>query len=125
MGDEAAPGQRFRDTIAVAYANVHSKAARASHTAAQLKWRGGKGADYEAARNVRRKARKRAFVDALKVGAVCTKCGSDGPLHFHHRVPSTKLFPVSRCLTRSWEKIRAEVAKCDLLCVPCHKATHA
>lgn len=47
-------------------------------------------------------------------------------LDFHHREPKTKEFGLSiRGLTRSWDKIKLELDKCDLLCANCHRELHA
>ena len=60
----------------------------------------------------------------LEAGGACAMCGYDAcaaALQFHHLDPSTKRFDVgSRGLTRSWEALRAEAAKCVLLCANCH-----
>ncbi len=45
-----------------------------------------------------------------------------GALDFHHVDPSTKEFGVSnKGMTRSWEKIKAELDKCILVCANCHR----
>ena len=47
-------------------------------------------------------------------------------LDFHHIDESTKEFGLSdRGMTRSWEKIKAEVAKCILVCANCHREIHS
>ena len=71
---------------------------------------------------------------ALKVKAVeykggkCVRCGYDKSikaLHFHHLDPTKKDFGVSnRGFTRSWEKLRIELDKCDLVCSNCHAEIH-
>ena len=44
---------------------------------------------------------------------------------FHHLDPAQKDFGLSvRGLTRSWEKMRAELDKCVLLCANCHSEVH-
>ncbi len=58
--------------------------------------------------------------------AICeyNKCPS--ALSFHHRDPKQKSFGVSdRGITRSWDKTRAEIDKCILLCANCHMEVHA
>lgn len=42
-------------------------------------------------------------------------------LDLHHRDPKTKKFEVTQNMTRSWAKIKAELAKCDVLCANCHR----
>jgi 5-methylcytosine-specific restriction endonuclease McrA len=74
----------------------------------------------------RRRAKLRLIAEA---GGCCQICGYDrysGALHFHHRDPSSKEFGIARKgVTRSIEKIRAEVAKCVLLCSNCHAEVEA
>ncbi len=66
---------------------------------------------------------------AWKEQQVCVECGTKHskahPLDFHHRDPTTKLFKISRGLHRvSATRLWAEIAKCEVLCKPCHKARH-
>ncbi len=74
----------------------------------------------------RRKKTKRMAVEHM--GGKCIVCGySKYPevLEFHHRDPSTKEFNLGLGgLTRSWERIKREVEKCDLLCANCHRERH-
>jgi transposase len=69
-----------------------------------------------------RRRNKQILVD--EAGGACQLCGYDrfiGALHFHHRDPRTKSFGMSESgFTRSLEALRAEAAKCDLLCANCH-----
>jgi len=79
--------------------------------------------------NARRKAEKRLQVRAYKKEVGCASCGyKDNPdiLHFHHKDPSTKINNISRMLGKnhSMEKIKEEIAKCDLLCISCHHKEH-
>jgi DNA-binding CsgD family transcriptional regulator len=57
-------------------------------------------------------------------GERCEICGYDeflGALQFHHVDPERKSFGLAmRGLTRSIEALRAEAAKCALLCANCH-----
>lgn len=61
------------------------------------------------------------------LGGKCMACGYNryyGALDFHHREPGTK-DPTFACLRGwSWERIVAELAKCDLLCRNCHAERH-
>lgn len=56
----------------------------------------------------------------------CKDCGLDEPLilHFHHRNPAEKLYAVASMLHYSETVIRAEIAKCDVLCPNCHARRH-
>ena len=63
------------------------------------------------------------------LGGACAICGYNnciGALEFHHINPSQKEFGISVTgMTRSWERIKAEVAKCVLLCANCHREVSA
>lgn len=74
-----------------------------------------------------RRERKQRAVAAL--GGSCKGCGRRFParvFEFHHLDASKKEFAISAGgITRRWEKIEAELAKCVLLCANCHRETHA
>ena len=61
------------------------------------------------------------------LGGKCKECGYDKPISsvydFHHRDPNTKKFGISG-KTISFEKLRIEADKCDLLCKNCHMELH-
>ena len=43
-------------------------------------------------------------------------------LEFDHRAGSNKVEAVSRLIgTRSWRVVKAEIEKCDVRCVRCHR----
>ena len=69
----------------------------------------------------RRKVRRMLIEEA---GGRCVRCGYDrfvGALHFHHLDRSQKRFGVSqRGMTIGIEALRAEAAKCVVLCANCH-----
>ena len=49
-----------------------------------------------------------------------------GALEFHHKISSTKEFGIGqKGYTRSWDKVKAELDKCILVCSNCHKEVHA
>jgi len=62
-------------------------------------------------------------------GGRCQICGYDRcieALEFHHLDSSKKDFGISsRGYTRSWEKVREELDKCELVCANCHREIHA
>jgi len=80
----------------------------------------------EAVRKMRRELRRKAL--AFK-GGKCEICGYDKcmeALEFHHLDNSKKDFGIShRGYTRSWEKVKAEIKKCILVCANCHRELHA
>ncbi|MHA2279813.1 MAG: hypothetical protein ACXAC5_02895 [Promethearchaeota archaeon] len=61
-------------------------------------------------------------------GGKCEKCGYDkdipGSFVFHHREPKKKDFGIGQYAKLNWQKILAEVKKCDLLCQNCHAEVH-
>lgn len=73
----------------------------------------------------RYKVKKRA-VDYK--GGCCSKCGYNKcikALEFHHLDPSKKEFLLGDCQHKTWEDIRVELDKCDLLCSNCHREIHS
>ena len=61
------------------------------------------------------------------LGNKCCDCQQEYPLcvyDFHHRDPKTKEFEVGQILLHGWDKIEAEVLKCDLVCANCHRIRH-
>lgn len=57
------------------------------------------------------------------LGGQCRICGYNryyGTMHFHHRNRSEKEFGISQVKGRSFERIKAELDKCVLLCSRCH-----
>jgi len=75
----------------------------------------------------RHKAAGRDYAQAIKLERGCADCGCkpDDPeeLHFHHSDPSEKIAGVS-ALYSQHDKLRAEIAKCIVLCPSCHRARH-
>ncbi|MEJ7784922.1 MAG: hypothetical protein WKF96_08975 [Solirubrobacteraceae bacterium] len=59
-----------------------------------------------------------------EAGGACLACGYGdcaAALQFHHVDPATKRFALSAGgLARALDEIRAEAAKCVLLCATCH-----
>lgn len=79
-------------------------------------------------------SRVKTFRQKMKIRAVeylggkCGKCGYNKciwALEFHHRNTNEKEFSISEYSTLSWNKIKNEVEKCDLLCSNCHKELHS
>lgn len=54
------------------------------------------------------------------LGSVCAWCGSQDDLHFDHINPLTKRFEIASGLDKPHDVLMEEVAKCQLLCKPCH-----
>lgn len=78
------------------------------------------------AEGVRRSYQKSKVRAVVYKGGTCVDCGYSrclGALHFHHRNPSDKDFTISGH-NWSWDRIRAELDKCDLVCANCHAERH-
>ena len=74
--------------------------------------------------NAHRRGRKLRAIEYK--GGKCEMCGYSrcvGSLVFHHKDPAHKTFQVSFG-TFSWERVRAEIDKCLLLCANCHGEVH-
>lgn len=75
----------------------------------------------------RRRKMKQMSVDYL--GGKCNRCGYNkciDALDFHHINPKEKDFNFSEnghC--RSWERVKKELDKCELLCANCHREEHS
>lgn len=85
-------------------------------------------AAYMVAAVSRRRRRLKEMAIELK-GSKCHFCGYNrcaGALEFHHVDENTKNFDLStKGLTRSWNKIKEELAKCVLVCANCHREIHS
>jgi 5-methylcytosine-specific restriction endonuclease McrA len=71
---------------------------------------------------------KRRKVHEIK-NAPCTDCGKKFPyyvMQFDHREHSSKLGEIGRMVGDGygWDKIKAEIDKCDLVCANCHAIRH-
>lgn len=84
--------------------------------------------DAEAVRKRQRRNydRRRARLEELK-SEPCSDCGQRLPpecIEFVHREGEEKLLSVGNIMGHAWEKIEAEAAKCDLVCVNCRRVRH-
>ena len=71
----------------------------------------------------RRRSEERLHRMRELLGGRCVVCGATEALEFDHVVLGTKTFqPSMRCWDYSWRRLLAELAKCQLLCGPCHRA---
>ena len=76
-------------------------------------------------------AKRRKFIRLKAIqhlGGKCSRCGYSKykeVLEFHHKNPSEKDFGISvKGHCRSWERVKTEIEKCDLLCANCHREIH-
>lgn len=79
-------------------------------------------------RAVAKRRRKVRLMAIEHAGGKCTRCGYNKypeVLEFHHRNPLEKDFNVSsKGHSRSWDRVKREIGKCDLLCSNCHREIH-
>ena len=88
------------------------------------RWRAEHREEYLAKAREDRRAKK-AWLDSQKVK--CCRCDETHPacMDFHHRDPSQKDGNLSQMVAKvSLEKLKEEVAKCDILCANCHRKLH-
>ena len=81
-----------------------------------------RGVDPPGAQRRFRAARK-VIMDALK-DLPCMDCGRAFPpecMDYDHRPGEIKVANVSWMKGRRWERVLAEIAKCDLICANCHR----
>lgn len=60
-------------------------------------------------------------------GGKCVICEYDRcikALEFHHTDPKEKDFTLGSNTNRAWEKVKAEIDKCVLVCANCHREIH-
>jgi len=81
---------------------------------------------------IRAVAKRRRKIKTLAIeykGGKCEICGYkkyQGALDLHHKDPKKKDFGIAdKGYTRSWEKIKAELDKCVLVCANCHREAEA
>lgn len=78
-------------------------------------------------RSREQKKRMAKYIWELKFAGKCDRCPEDHAacLDFHHIDPSTKLFCIGDWQARmGMNQLKAEVAKCILLCSNCHRKLH-
>ena len=78
---------------------------------------------------VAKRRKKLKFLALEYKGGKCELCGYNrhfGALELHHIDKKDKSFGIGeKGYTRSWEKVRAELDKCALLCANCHREVSA
>ena len=66
-----------------------------------------------------RKERKAYCIEYL--GGKCVKCGATERLEFDHIDRTTKKYNITRKVDRTFDILKEELNKCQLLCYDCHK----
>lgn len=75
---------------------------------------------------IRRYRNKLSAVNML--GGECNRCGYNehiSALEFHHIDPNNKEFEIGDFINKSWDFIKEEIKKCELLCSNCHRVEHS
>jgi len=125
MTAESVEARRVRDAAYYTSHRAEKLAYCASYYRAHREEKLAYKAEYNVAVRQPRKDDRRHFLNAMKVGAGCLRCGTRaGLLHFHHRDPATKLFKVADNVLKQWSELMAEIFKCDVLCNSCHAQHH-
>ena len=81
--------------------------------------------NYEHVKYFRKKIKERAVEYK---GGKCSICGYDRCINafdFHHLDPQQKDFSISGNCNRAWDKVKAELDKCIIVCSNCHREIHA
>jgi len=55
----------------------------------------------------------------------CGWSGNQAALQFHHKVSKEKDFTIGNVANKSWDVIKLEISKCELLCANCHIIHHS
>ena len=81
---------------------------------------------------IRAVAKRRRKIKSMAIeykGGKCQLCGYSkyqGALDLHHMDSIRKDFGIAdKGYTRSWEKVKAELDKCILVCATCHREVEA
>jgi hypothetical protein len=73
----------------------------------------------------KRSVRNHAIIHSYKSGVSCLHCGTFDNLTFHHRDPTQKKFTIGQNGgNKTVKQLKAEIAKCDLVCRTCHDKIH-
>jgi len=82
--------------------------------------------NYEARKKERKKEIKTWFQE-LKSQLSCVKCGENHPrcLDFHHIAEKNFLVSIGVTSGFSIQKIKDEIALCEVLCANCHRKIHS
>lgn len=76
--------------------------------------------------SIRRLRGKLKAIELL--GGKCERCGYNkhpAALEFHHKDSKDKDFIIGSISNRSWEVVKEEAMKCELLCSNCHRIEHS
>lgn len=74
----------------------------------------------------RHRTRRWVLLNSIKALLGCVRCGEKDPrcLDFHHLDEDQKVCTVSQMLCWAFDKLMAEVLKCEILCANCHRKHH-
>lgn len=66
---------------------------------------------------------KKAYLNKIK-DVPCIDCGKKYPspvMEFHHRDRASKKFNIAANYREGWQRLKEEIAKCDVICANCHR----
>lgn len=98
---------------------------KATEAAKTKRWRVAHPEEYREQYQTTHEKKKQILLDARASG--CIKCGEKHPacLDFHHRDGlANKLGDIATMRRFGMKRLRAEIAKCDVLCANCHRKHH-
>lgn len=77
----------------------------------------------------RQRQEARDFIRSCK-DVPCERCGikwHPAAMDFHHKDSTQKESEISTSVRKGWsiKRIRAEIAKCEIICSNCHRTEHA
>jgi len=73
--------------------------------------------------NKHQRNKRQNYLNEVKLEAGCARCGyNEHPeaLQFNHLNPDEKSFNIGENKRKKLETIKAEIAKCEVLCANCH-----
>jgi len=68
--------------------------------------------------------RRRKLLGRYKRRLGCQTCGAHSNLVFHHVDPESKSFEIGKSVGQDLATLKAELAKCIILCRSCHNKLH-
>ena len=84
--------------------------------------------EYYIEKRARQKHDSKQWLQDLKSNLKCNRCVEDhiACLQFHHKDPNQKEITITQAVASGWSKnrIRDEMAKCEVLCANCHAKEH-
>lgn len=107
---------------------VHTDETREADRRYRREWYA-RNADHAKGRVIERRGLLKAWMREHRSNIVCSRCLETDPacMDFHHLDPAAKEMSVANAVQNGWSisRLRAEIAKCIVLCSNCHRKLHA